>query len=116
MPPTKTPSRVAAGKPPGGRRPPADGRPGGGGSRFGGAFSRFGGGRAPAKSRGSVVTLVRDVRSELRKVEWPSRDELTKLTAAIVGLSATVGLFLGGVDFLFQELFKLIISLGNGGV
>ena len=111
MPPTKTPSRVAAGRPPGGRRPPTDGRPGGGGSSFRGRFSRD-----AKKGRPGLGTLLRDVRTELRKVEWPTREELTKLTAAVVGLSAVVGLFLGGVDFLFQELIKFFIALPNGGV
>ena len=117
MPPAKTPSRVAPGRPPGGRRPPTDGRPGGGGSSFRGRFSRFSGGsREARKGRGNVGTLLRDVRTELRKVEWPTREELTKMTAAVVALSAVVGLFLGGVDFIFQELIKLLIGLSNGGV
>ena len=116
MPPTKTPSRVAAGRPPGGRRPPADGRPGGGGSSRG-RFSRFtGASREARKGRGNVGTLLRDVRNELRKVEWPTREELTKLTAAVVALSAVVGLFLGGVDFIFQEVIKILIQLTGGGV
>jgi len=55
------------------------------------------------------------VRGELRKVEWPSREEGTKLTAAVIGLSAVVGIFLGSVDFIFQELFRFLISLSNGG-
>jgi preprotein translocase SecE subunit len=49
-------------------------------------------------------------------VEWPSRPELVKLTGAVVGLSALVGVFLGGVDFVFQEIIKAIIGLSSGGV
>ena len=121
MPPTRTPSRstvrTGGARPPAGKKPPTDGKPpGGGGSRFSRAFGRFGGApREGGRTRGSLLTLLRDVRQELKKVEWPSREEATKLTAAVVGLSAAVGLFLGGVDFVFQELFKILIGLTGGG-
>jgi preprotein translocase subunit SecE len=65
--------------------------------------------------KAGVGELLRDVRQELRKVEWPTREQATKLTLAVVGLSGAVGLFLGGVDFVFQELFEFIISLGSPG-
>jgi preprotein translocase subunit SecE len=75
------------------------------------AAQRSGGGR-----RGSIAAFLRDTRQELKKVEWPTREEATKLTAAVVGLSAIVGVFLGGVDFVFQEFFKLLIGLTGGGL
>ena len=116
MPPARTPTRpgarTGAGKPPAGGKPPTDGR-----SRFSRAFRRFrGGGPRPASGRraGSLTELLRDVRNALRKVEWPTREEGIKLTAAVVGLSAVVGIFLGGVDFVFQELFKFLIEHVNG--
>ena len=99
-------------------KPPPDRR-----SRLARAFGRFRTARKTAVARGSsgrgtgnILTLIRDVRQEIKKVEWPTREEATKLTAAVVGLSAIVGIFLGGVDFLFQEFFKIVISLGNGGI
>ena len=52
---------------------------------------------------------VREIRSELRKVVWPTRDEAIRLTAVVIGVCAAVGLFLGGVDFLFAEMFRLIL-------
>ena len=81
------------------------------------AFGRFRAGQpsnANRRSSGGIAQLLRDTRNELRKVEWPSRDEAVKLTGAVIGLSALIGVFLGGVDFVFQELFKAIIGLGNG--
>jgi preprotein translocase subunit SecE len=38
------------------------------------------------------------------------------LTVVVVALSVAVGLFLGGVDFLFQELFRLLLGLEGGGI
>lgn len=56
-----------------------------------------------------LAESVREVRSELRKVVWPTRDEAIRLTAVVIGVCAAVGLTLGAVDFLFAELFRLIL-------
>jgi len=59
---------------------------------------------------GPAGAYIRDVRSELRKVVWPTRDEAIKLTAVVIGLSAILGLYLGMLDFLFSELIQRLIS------
>jgi preprotein translocase subunit SecE len=61
------------------------------------------------------VGFFRDVRSELRKVVWPTRRETLNLTAVVLALSAVVGAFLGAVDYVFQEVFRLLLSLTGGG-
>ncbi len=73
------------------------------------------GGAGGRRGRGHPLDFVRDVRSELRKVAWPSQRETINLTAVVIALSVTAGLFLGGVDFLFQELFRFLLGLGSGG-
>jgi preprotein translocase subunit SecE len=64
---------------------------------------------------GNPLTFLHDVRSELRKVAWPSSRETVNLTVVVIALSTVVGLFLGGVDFLFQELFRFLLSLSGSG-
>jgi preprotein translocase SecE subunit len=61
------------------------------------------------RGRGFGQFLV-EVRSELKKVVWPTRDEATKLTALVVAISVIVGFFLGGVDFAFTKLFELLVK------
>jgi preprotein translocase subunit SecE len=60
-----------------------------------------------------IVNFVRDVRSELRKVAWPSQRETVNLTVVVIALSVAMGLFLGGVDFIFQELFRFLLGLSG---
>jgi len=60
------------------------------------------------------VGFVRDVRSELRKVVWPTPRETANLTAVVLSLSIAVGIFLGLFDFLFQEFFRFLLALGGG--
>lgn len=86
-------------------RSPLPGLGGAGGRSLGGGGRR----------RGNPVDFVKDVRSELRKVAWPNQRETINLTAVVIALSVTVGLFLGGVDFLFQELFRFLLGLQSGG-
>ena len=64
---------------------------------------------------GNPINFVRDVRSELRKVAWPTQRETINLTAVVIALSVVVGLFLGGVDFVFQELFRFLLGIQSGG-
>ena len=73
---------------------------------------RFGLGQ---RGRG-LANLVRELRSEVRKVVWPTRKEVIHLTGVVVGLSAALGAFLGGIDFIFQEFFRFLLrATGAGG-
>jgi preprotein translocase SecE subunit len=47
---------------------------------------------------------IQDIASELKKVTWPTREEVTRLTMAVLAVSIVMGLLLGGVDFGFNWL------------
>jgi preprotein translocase subunit SecE len=55
------------------------------------------------------VTFMQEVISELRKTVWPSREEVARLTAIVIVLAAVVGVFLGGLDRAFAEIFARLI-------
>ena len=65
------------------------------------AASRSGG---PAHWVGATVGFLRAVRSELGKVTWPSRDELVKATRMIVVLSVALGIAIGWLDWLLNQV------------
>lgn len=48
--------------------------------------------------------FLREARSELRKVTWPSRKELTTYTIVVLVVTTIVGLFLGIVDLTVSQL------------
>jgi preprotein translocase subunit SecE len=63
-----------------------------------------------------LVSLFRDLKSEIKKVNWPTPRQAANMTAVIVALSAALGAFLGVVDFGFQELFRLLLQgMGAAG-
>jgi preprotein translocase subunit SecE len=57
-----------------------------------------------------IVDYFKDTRGELRKVTWPTRDQATKLTAIVLGMTVVMAIFLGAVDFVFATLVRLIVA------
>ncbi len=55
------------------------------------------------------IVFLREVKLELERVIWPSRAETLKLTLIVIGVSAAVGLFLGGLDFVLTKITELFI-------
>jgi preprotein translocase SecE subunit len=73
------------------------------------------GGSSPElRPRGGAVTrffqFLRDVRNELRKVTWPTFDELKKATTVIIIFVAILGIMIGLMDSFFQFLFVTLVA------
>ena len=56
------------------------------------------------------VSFLRETQEELKKVTWPSRDEVIRLTLVVIAVSVIVGVFVGGLDFVFTTLLQMIIK------
>ena len=54
--------------------------------------------------------FLSEVKDELSKVTWPTKNEVTRLTIVVILISVGVGLFLGGLDFGFTKLFGLVLN------
>ncbi|HCH35246.1 MAG TPA: preprotein translocase subunit SecE [Dehalococcoidia bacterium] len=50
--------------------------------------------------------MVGEVYSELTKVTWPSREDATRLSILVIGVSAAIGLILAAWDLGFSELVE----------
>lgn len=46
-----------------------------------------------------LAEYLREAREELKKVLWPSRQETTRHTVLVIGVSLAVAAFLGLVDY-----------------
>lgn len=58
----------------------------------------------------SPVTFLKEVQDELKKVVWPSRDEVIRLTFVVVFISLVVGFFLGGIDIVLVKLIEIFLN------
>lgn len=57
----------------------------------------------------SFVTYLKETRNELSHVNWPTRKQTVAFTLIVIGISAVVSLLLGGFDYLYTTIIKLII-------
>lgn len=51
-------------------------------------------------SSGGVVQYLREVRAELKKAEWPTREQLIKLTQVVLTLIFLVAIYCGFLDWM----------------
>ncbi len=56
------------------------------------------------------VIFLKETRDELKKVVWPTRDEVIRLTSVVIVVSLIVGIYLGGLDYILTNLLTLIIK------
>jgi len=82
---SKTPSKKTADK------------KGGSDSGGGNLFSKF-------------IQFVREAKTELKKVKWPTRKELMASTAVVIVLSLLVAFYLGLIDFGLIKIIKFIVG------
>ena len=57
------------------------------------------------------VDFLRDVRAEMRKVTWPTLDELRKATVVIIGFVSFLGIMIGLLDSVLQ--FVLVTAIAK---
>lgn len=56
-----------------------------------------------------VFNFINEVKIELSKVTWPTREEAVKLTLIVLIVSAIIGAYVGGLDFLFTKVLAIVI-------
>lgn len=49
-----------------------------------------------------------DTVAELKKVTWPDKETTKNLTLVVIAISAVLGVLLGGLDWILQQVFALI--------
>ncbi|MEK7149959.1 MAG: preprotein translocase subunit SecE [Patescibacteria group bacterium] len=51
-----------------------------------------------------IKSYIQESHLELGRVNWPSRQETTRLTLIVIGFSVVLAVFLGMLDILFNYL------------
>jgi preprotein translocase subunit SecE len=54
-----------------------------------------------------------DIGNELKKVVWPTRQEITRLSLIVIGICLIMGLLLGVIDYGFSELVAKVFLGGK---
>jgi len=56
-----------------------------------------------------LATYLKEVRLEMKKVNWPAREQTIRYTLIVIGVSLVVAIYLGGLDIIFSTLINKFI-------
>ena len=56
-----------------------------------------------------VGNFFKEVRIEIKKVNWPTLNQTIRYTLIVIGVSIVTAVFLGGADKLFSEFLNRFI-------
>lgn len=64
----------------------------------------------PTIQKAKPFVFLKEVRTELSKVSWPSRAQATRLTLIVIAVTVVAAIFLGAFDLFFTKLTELVVS------
>lgn len=67
------------------------------------------------KEPGRIATFFQGVRSEMRRVTWPTRTDVFRWSGVVVGALLFFGVFVFVLDNIFPQLLVIIDSLNGTG-
>jgi len=56
-----------------------------------------------------IIAFLKDAKTELQKVNWPTKQQTINYTLTVVGISVAIALFLGGLDYIFEQILNNVI-------
>jgi len=56
-----------------------------------------------------LINFLKESRTEMKKVTWPTRRETINSTLTVIVISAVIALFLGALDFIFQFILNKFV-------
>ena len=78
-----------------------------------GSATKGGAKKGQQKKEGFIAgprRFAREVQGELKRVNWPDRDQLRQSTAVVLIIVLTLTIYVYAWDFVFQSLARLIFS------
>ncbi len=64
------------------------------------------------KKKGGIKKYLKDLRSEIKKVVWPTKKQVINNTGIVLTVMVIMGLFLAGVDAGLGAAVKALLNLG----
>ena len=58
-----------------------------------------------------VSSFIKGVKAEFNKIMWPTREDITKQTTAVVIISVIIGALIAVFDYAFGYLVNLITKI-----
>ncbi len=64
------------------------------------------------KKKGGIKKYLKDLRSEIKKVVWPTKKQVINNTGIVLTVMVIMGLFLAGIDAGLGAAVKALLNLG----
>ena len=64
-----------------------------------------------AVKNNGLIGFFREVKAEVKRITWPSKDETKKAFVAVVIFTLIYIVLVSGFDFIFKNLFEMILKL-----
>ena len=64
-----------------------------------------------APKNGGIFKFFREVKAEIKRITWPSKNETKKALIAVGVVVLIYIVLVGGLDYIFQNLFEWIFKL-----
>lgn len=64
---------------------------------------------APSKEE-KKIPFSKGLKAEFRKIIWPSKDDLTKQTVAVVSVSIALGVIIALIDMVLQYGINFLVK------
>lgn len=58
----------------------------------------------------NIFGFIKEVKEELVKVNWPSREQTIRYTVLVVIVAVAVGLFLGALDYVLTAVTAFLLN------
>lgn len=68
----------------------------------------------PAKKKPNrIVKWFRELRSEFKKVVWPTKKQVITNTSVVLAVMVVSSIFVGALDLGFMRLLRLLLGIGE---
>ena len=58
----------------------------------------------------NIIYYLKESREELKKVTWPDRQQLTRMTVAVIVISALTAIYLGLIDAALVRIIRDLVG------
>lgn len=58
----------------------------------------------------NLLSYLQEVKAEMNKVTWPSRNDVVNLTILVIIVSVIIGIYIGGLDFAFTNTLNKLLG------
>jgi len=53
-----------------------------------------------------IIQFLKEAKTELERVNWPSKEKTINYTLIVIGISIATAAFLGSLDWFFEGILK----------